>query len=320
MFFAKDFIETAERLVFAVVENGVEQGRILSFLRYVRTNGDRHKVNTEQANRILQKQYPDFLYYSKTKDTALHAVPVARIKTHHQPRLRCQELIKAEPVDAVHRDFKQLIGLYRQQGVDITAIGITGSLLLNAQNAQSDIDLVIYDRKTFNEIRAITGQLIADNHLQDLSLNDWEASYHRRGCDFSLEDYIWHEQRKLNKAIINGRKFDLSLVTDKSKQLVSSKKRGHVKLTATIIDAEQGFDYPAIFKIDHPEISEIVCYTATYVGQAFTGEIVEAAGLLEQTDTGEQRLLVGSTREATGEYIKVVKCRYHLPQSTSSPN
>jgi predicted nucleotidyltransferase len=182
-------------------------------------------------------------------------------------------------------------------------------MLLNAQNTQSDIDLVIYDRKIFNEIRAITGRLIADNHLQDLSLSDWEASYHRRGCDISLEDYIWHEQRKLNKAIINGRKFDLGLVTDKSKQTISYKKRGHAKLTATVIDDEQSFDYPAVFKIDHPEIAEIVCYTATYVGQAFIGEIVEAEGLLEQTDVGPQRLLVGSSREAAGEFIKVVNCR-----------
>jgi predicted nucleotidyltransferase len=35
MFFAKDFIETAEGLIFAVVERGVEDGKALCFLRYV---------------------------------------------------------------------------------------------------------------------------------------------------------------------------------------------------------------------------------------------------------------------------------------------
>jgi len=36
MFYAKDFIETAEGLVFAVVASGIEQGKVLCFLRYVR--------------------------------------------------------------------------------------------------------------------------------------------------------------------------------------------------------------------------------------------------------------------------------------------
>jgi len=37
MFFAKDFIETAEGLIFAVVEQGLEGGKALCFLRYVLT-------------------------------------------------------------------------------------------------------------------------------------------------------------------------------------------------------------------------------------------------------------------------------------------
>jgi len=35
MFFAKDFIETAEGLIFALVAPGLEEGKALCFLRYV---------------------------------------------------------------------------------------------------------------------------------------------------------------------------------------------------------------------------------------------------------------------------------------------
>ena len=36
------------------------------------------------------------------------------------------------------------------------------------------------------------------------------------------------------------------------------------------------------------------------------GEIVEAAGWVERLDDGRLRLIVGTTREAPGEYLKVL--------------
>ena len=66
------------------------------------------------------------------------------------------------------------------------------------------------------------------------------------------------------------------------------------------------FDYPAVFKISHEEYEAIVCFTATYTGQALAGELIEVSGKIEQTQTGLKRIVVGSTREAVGEYIKVI--------------
>jgi predicted nucleotidyltransferase len=50
-------------------------------------------------------------------------------------------------------------------------------------------------------------------------------------------------------------------------------------------------------------VSEIFCYSHTYAGQALPGEIAEAMGVLEETAAG-QRLVVGTTREARGEWIR----------------
>lgn len=305
MYLAKDFIETSEGLVFAVVENDTEQGRVLCFLRYIGANGGWSKVNTERANKLLQESHPDYIYYSSVRDATLHAVFVDRVKVHHQPRIVLQKLIKIDAVDAVQEDCQQLLGLYQQQGINLEHVGVTGSLLIGAQKAQSDIDLVIYNRKTFMQIRSVTKNLIAADSVQALSISDWQDSYHRRSCEISLDDYIWHEQRKVNKALINGRKFDLGLLTVAAQSSIAYKKQGRVKFTAMVTGDEQSFDYPAVFQIDHPQIAEIVCYTATYVGQALTGEAIEAAGLLEQSAQGQQRLIVGSSREAKGEYIKV---------------
>ena len=46
---------------------------------------------------------------------------------------------------------------------------------------------------------------------------------------------------------------------------------------------------------------------ATYTGQAVSGEVVEASGVLELGPADQQRLVIGTSREAQGEYLKVVE-------------
>ena len=91
--FAKDFIETEEGLVFAVVESGLEQGKVLCFLRYIKLNKQWQKVNTEQANQFLSEHYPHYLYYSPFKQAHCHALALNQVFKHHQPRLRLHQIL-----------------------------------------------------------------------------------------------------------------------------------------------------------------------------------------------------------------------------------
>ena len=79
MYFAKDFIETAEGLIFAVVGQQIEQGRVLCFLRYVQDGSCWKKYSTKKANASLKASHPQYLFYSSAKDVHLHAVPVEKI-------------------------------------------------------------------------------------------------------------------------------------------------------------------------------------------------------------------------------------------------
>ena len=326
MFFAKDFIETAEGLIFAVVAQGLENGKVLCFLRYVHEASGWKKVATEQANHLLQQRHPDYLYYSPVLDAHLHAVAVDRIVQHHQPTHRLQQLMQAIRHDiardgvyaenlpgagsaAVERDLFDLCRLFERQGLDLAQLGITGSLLVGVQNHSSDIDLVCYGRPVFHQCRAITGKLIEMGRLHSLNERDWRLSYERRSCALSFDDYVWHERRKCNKAVINGRKFDLNFIDHKAgAETVNYRKSGTITLQCRVTDDTFAFDYPAEFKIDHERIDAVVSFTATYTGQAVSGETVAVSGVLEQSEQGLQRIVVGSTREAHGEYIKVVRC------------
>jgi len=308
MFFAKDFLETAEGLIFAVVEQGLEGGKALCFLRYALTSSGWNKVATEQANHLLQQQHPDYLHYSPVLDAHLHAVAVDRIVKHHQPKHRLQQLMQAALHDAVERDVFRLCQLLGQHGLDLAQVGVTGSILVGVQNPSSDIDLVCYGREIFHQCRAITRKLIEQGHLQALNDRDWQQSYDRRSCDLSFDDYVWHERRKNNKAVINGRKFDLNFIDHSARpEAVAYQKCGAVTLQCRVIDDARGFDYPAEFKIDHRQIGSIVSFTATYTGQAVNGETVAVSGMLEQSEFGVKRIVVGSSREAHGEYIKVIQ-------------
>jgi predicted nucleotidyltransferase len=306
--FSKDFIETVEGLIFAVVEHGLEEGKALCFLRYVYEPSGWKKLETEAANYLLQRHYPEYLHYSAVLDAHLHAVCRDRIVKHHQPKRRLQAILQANHRDNVEYDLLQLCRLFEKHGLDLTQIGITGSILIGVQNPKSDIDLVCYNREIFHQCRAITGDLINQGALQALNNQDWQQSYERRSCALSFDEYVWHERRKCNKAVINGRKFDLNFIDHAEKEKSGNyQKCGAITLRCKVSDDIYGFDYPAEFKIDHQEIDSIVSFTATYTGQALSGEMIEVSGVLEQSEGGIKRIVVGSSREAHGEYIKVVR-------------
>ncbi len=307
-FFAKDFIETPEGLIFAVVAHGIEQDKVLSFLRYVHNGKHWQKHATDSANDFLKHHHPKYVHYSEALDAHLHAVCIDDIVKHHQPKQRLRQLLQTKTQDVVEQDLVALCDLLHQQGLDLNNLGITGSVLVGVQKPGSDLDLVCYGRDAFQQCRAITLNLIKLGHVQMLSESDWQNSFERRACALSYEDYVWHEQRKCNKAVINGRKFDLNFIDrSMSSEITRYQKRGPITLQCRVINDDYGFDYPAEFVIDHAHISSVVSFTATYTGQAFLGELIEVVGTLEISAQGQQRIVVGASREAEGEYIRVIR-------------
>ncbi len=315
----RDYLRTKQGLMFAVVcADPIDTGFIVSCLRYIPTSQGLSKVSTDDANQYLKTNYPQYLYYSKHLDTVVHAVPGEEIQQHYQPIERLKQL-NSQSADDLETLAAQVSAYFISQGLDADVLGVSGSILISAHGPTSDIDLVVYGRENFFKARKSLQRLFnykpannnkkPQNHIQPLSHQQWQETWQRRGCDLSLEDYIWHEQRKFNKASINGVKFDLSMIESSSNHHQTYRKQGMVSLKAVITDDSRAYDYPTSYLIDHPEIPQILSYSATYAGQACYGESIEARGIVEKSSSGHCRLLIGDSREATGQYLKVVESK-----------
>jgi predicted nucleotidyltransferase len=267
-------------------------------------------VKTDEANALLAEKHSDYLFHSAEFDADLHAVSVEKITKHHQPKQRLKQLLENISHDEIENECVNLCQLFEQNDIDLNQFGITGSLLIEQQKPSSDIDLVCYDLAVFHKFRNAVQNLIQQKLLGNLNEKDWRESYERRDCDLNFEEYVWHEVRKFNKGLICGRKFDLSLVEINKTDKTIYKKLDSIKIKTNVIDDSRAFCYPAEFKIAHSKIQSVVCFTATYVGQVEKGETVEISGQLEKDEFGNQRIVVGSNREARGEYIKVLSGRY----------
>lgn len=307
-FAARDFISTGDGLYFAVVVNGIENGRVLSFLRYRHDGRQFHKLGTDAAQELLRETHPEYLHHSPLRDADLHGVPLTRIERHFVPQDRVRELRQRGPRDPIERIAIQFLDRLIERGIHEECSGLTGSLLIGAQGEQSDIDVVISDRDRFHAARQMIRELLEGRVLDRLTDEFWRGAWTRRGGSLQLEEYVWHERRKFNKLSFDGVKIDLSLALRESGPVASPcRKLRRVELNARVIDDSRAFDYPSVWGVESEVATRIVCWTPTYTGQAFAGETVHVRGWLEESPGGVRQVVVGTSREAAGELVAVVR-------------
>jgi predicted nucleotidyltransferase len=295
----RDFLETKDGWIFAVADYHHPNG-IRSMLRYVpdplgdrESEGRRYKkLDFDDAFAFLQRIRPEYV-----KD--LHVVPKKEVLRLYAPSNGLKT------VASMDQRVKKLVGILAEEGVPMDQMGITGSMLVGLHCPSSDIDFVVYGPWWW-KARDIISRAKWDGRIQELDRAMWQRIYAKRRPEISFDEFVLQERRKGNRGMIEGTYFDLLFTRDWS-QIGAAPPHGKPlvrrKIVASVTDAEFAFDSPAIFKLDHEEIKEIFCYSHTYAGQALPGETIEAAGVVEETAEG-CRLVVGTTREARGEWIK----------------
>jgi len=293
----RDFIEDRDGCLYAV-SNYDNTDRVGCILRYVpdpsgeRTNGDGRrfkKYDFEEAFDWIRTHKPEYL-------DMVHRVPHKDILRVYKP--------EEEVVDLLARDprVRRLAGML---GLQPWTFGCTGSLLCCLENESSDIDLVVYGDAWFSAQQALK-RAVESGRLPGMSEEMWKKVYTKRVPEIPYETFVLHEQRKWNRGEIGGTYFDLLYTRSYDMLDAIPATRGTVlgrkRIEALVTDASLSFDSPAVYEVEHEEISRVLSFTHTYSGQALCGETIEAAGVCERHGD-EFWLVVGTTREARGEYI-----------------
>jgi len=333
----RDFIYTTDDLFFATTTYLHPNDRTLSFLRYIPDiNGDRSlkgkkyvKVDSKKAYEFLGTNYPDYLFDCDITGVQMMGVPTEKLEKILRPTERLKEIMESEERNQLLDKVVKLADTFHEHtGLSYEKMGVSGSILpgLYKENF-SDIDFVIYGLKNHREVMESFAEIKKDNGVLEAVGEDyWQRLYKKRIVDSSLsyEEFRWYETRKHNRGLIDGTLFDILQTRDWDEISGTYGKTryspmGTVEIECTVSDAIAAYDNPAVYKVEDvtilngPEvlIGEVASYTHTYSGQAVEGERIVARGKLEKVmnETISYRLIVGTTRESVGEYIKLKNLR-----------
>ena len=268
-------------------------------LRYVPTpDGDR---TAPWGTRYKKYDFSDAFAWEKEHKPEyldlVHRVPLTDIVRVLKPEAQAASIAPRNP---------RVARLFSHFDLPPMTWGCTGSLLAGLENDNSDIDMVVYGSAWFTARQQLM-DAVAKGKIPAMSEEMWQKVYRKRVPDISFDDFVLHESRKFNRGEFEGTYFDLLYSRGYDNlhsvpPITLGEKTGKMTIEATVTDASLAFDSPGIYRVDHEEIDLVLSFTHTYCGQCFTGEVLEACGVVEEH--GDQTwLIVGTTREAHGEYI-----------------
>jgi len=293
----RDFIEDIDGWIYAVstYDNSEKIGCVLRYVpdtrgERVSPSGTRYKkYDFEDAYAFIARHKPQY-------SDLVQRIPHQDVKRILKPELEISHIADNHP------RVQKLLDLF---GLPAGTIGCTGSLLCELENETSDIDMVVYGKHWFTAQEQVRQGILKGN-IDELSPEMWHRVYEKRKPEITYDQFVLHELRKWNRGQIEGTYFDILYTRSydnlKSAPTGRGKIIGRRVIEAKVTDALLAFDSPAVYEVEHESVSRVLSFTHTYSGQAFAGETIEACGICEQHDD-ELWLVVGTTREARGEYI-----------------
>ncbi len=306
----RDFVITKNGWIFAVASYD-NKDAVHGFLRYVpdkrgermMPGGSRYrKLGFDEAQTLMES----FGCYNR----GLCAISFEEISEVKHP----YEYVERSTDAAV----EQIVEMLEGYGVSRRKMGVTGSRLVGLEAETSDIDFVLYGTPSFARGRQALRSAIQSGEMPPIDARMWRRIYRKRSPELSFSEFVLHEKRKWNRGMIGTRYFDLLFVRDFDEINVEplGTDDAYATIRAKVTGAEYAFDSPAIYTIEHETVQKVLSYTHTYAGQAFEDEILEARGLCNKGDV--TRLIIGTTREARGEWIKSCTLLSHEDRHAST--
>jgi len=341
----RDFLRTKEGFLFCVVGPYHPPNRVISYLKYVpaklgswgkgiwrfkRVMRNYTIPSLLDTFKLLEKDYPHYLFYSPFYNILMTAVPSEYITKHYKPEEKMAQLMNAKRPDALQKKVIRFVSFLSEKAeVPTEYFGVTGSILLNIHRLDvSDIDLTVYGLKNSLKVKDTLLQAYSQHgqkvkRLEGTALNAWcrkKASI----FPLTLNDAYNIYKRKWNFGVFEDTDFSIHPVKleDEVNEEYADKifePLGAVVLGAVIVENSDSLFLPAVYRIQDArvikgpqvnDVEEVVFYEGLYGDIAEIGETILVKGKLELVHDKKNRrkyhrVVVGSPEGKGGEYIKL---------------
>jgi len=333
----RDFLETAEGLIFCVVGYLHPPERYTAYLKYLpaetgkwqrggtfyrRSLAYYHVRSVQETLAFLEAHYPHYVSTDPAQGLRFSFVPHERVRRYYVPEERLSEILQ-QPRDPLEEEVCDLVGiLTRASGVSPHALGITGSILLGLHNPGfSDVDLTVYGRAQALAIRSAVERL-KGTRLQEIDHSRRQQWRTETAARFGLspEDVAYLETRRWNYFLFRGRYVSVHPTREDGEILEEYgdrryEARGVATIEATVAEVSDALFLPAIYRLaevqiiegDASDIGTLVSFEGLYCNAADPGDRILARGQVETADGIAPRLLVGTAGLQDGGFVKVYR-------------
>lgn len=166
------------------------------------------------------------LTVSKKLNRQVIEVDLREAETIYDPVDRLCSILNHETDNFFHEKLSELVSLLENAGVNVSDIGITGSVLTSTHTPSSDIDLVIYGESNMQSLLSNLHKLLNGKRVRRLNSDDcWFSTlYKKRKRHFhslNARYFLFHEKRRLQGMIDNVR-FVVAFLRKKTPDYLSS--------------------------------------------------------------------------------------------------
>jgi len=295
-----------------------------------------YKFYEDEGWKFVESKYPQYMIFHEMLRRKVVGVNDKDMYEVRRPGAILQDRIGTLRKDELVAAMQSVLDtVTKSASLDLDDFGVFGSLLHGFYNPRlSDIDLVIYGEKNVIRLR----ETLKDLYGADSSpvKNEFETEQSIKGKDwrfrnFSLEEYLWHQRRKLIYALFDnaqsGRKIKTEFEPVKDWNEISSEyspetrilKRGWTRILAKVADASQAPFIPSVYGIEPQQLLEgpkeaveakrIISYIEEFRMQAEDGETVYVEGNLEEVTTPKRSFYQIALTYCERYYEQVLKVK-----------
>ena len=322
-----DFLENYDGAIFDVKGLIHPSDRIVAFIRYfpddrgnrIRNGRVYSKVYAfSERYAVLKERWPRYIVHDPVFDETVCEVPATEVQAHYKPVDKLCLLKNCLTLDLLESkalDFATL--LKENSNIPWSAIGISGSILVNLHRTASDIDAIIYGSADCRKVHAALQDVLNDpsSLFKRYSKCDLKNLFKFRSKDTAatFEDFVRTESRKSLQGKFAEADYFLRFVKDWDEVEeqyceIQYKNVGYAKIKATIADDSESIFTPCRYLLEHvavvsgpnlPPITEIASFRGRFCEHARRGEKIIAQGKVEHVtdlkrDREYFRLLIGN--------------------------